>query len=156
MTSFKSYLVFFEICRMNSAALFSPFFLGFDFDFLCFFLRCDPDRLLELERPRDDEEDDDELEEEDVDLGKKEIKVVTKCQALSTLFFKNLLLLLEVLFSGSLELFCPFLDPDSPPLSLLLLLLLPPDELLLLLDPLLLLLLRLLLGISARCGPESI
>jgi len=126
-------LVFFEICRINSAALFSPFFFDLDFDFLGFFLRCDPDRLLELERPRDDEEDDDELEEDDVDL----------------------LLLLEVLFSGSLGLFCPFLDLDSPPLSLLLLLL-SPDELLLLLDPLLLLLLRLLFGISARCGPESI
>jgi len=126
-------LVFFEICRINSAALFSPFFFDFDLDFLGFFLRCDPDRLLELERPRDDDEDDDELEEDDVDL----------------------LLLLEVLFSGSLGLFCPFLDLDSPPLSLLLLLL-SPDELLLLLDPLLLLLLRLLFGISARCGPESI
>ena len=56
---------------MNSAALFSPFFFDFDFDFLCFFLRCDPDRLLDLERPRDDEEDEDELEEDDVDLGKK-------------------------------------------------------------------------------------
>ena len=99
---------------MNSAALFSPFFLDFDFDFLFFFLRCDPDRLLDLERPRDDEDDDDELEEDEVDLGKKEIKDVTKCQALSTLFFRNLLLLLEILLSGSLELFSPFLDLDSP------------------------------------------
>ena len=69
---------------MNSAALFSPFF--FDFDFLCFFLRCDPDRLFDLERPRDDEEDDDELEEEDVDLGKKRsrmspnVKTCNECQ----------------------------------------------------------------------------
>ena len=82
------------------------------------------------------------------------MRVVIKCQHLSTLLFKNLLLLLEVLFSGFLVLFCPFLDLDSPPLSLLLLL--SPEELLLLLDPPLLLLLRLLLGISARCGPESI
>ena len=75
---------------MNSAALFSPFF--FDFDFLCFFLRCDPDRLFDLERPRDDEEDDDELEEEDVDLGKKRSRVspnVKPCQhcSLKTCFF---------------------------------------------------------------------
>ena len=74
---------------MNSAALFSPFFVDFDLDFLCFFLRYDPDRLLDLERPRDDEDDDDELEEDDVDLGKKEIKDVIKCQALSTLFYKK-------------------------------------------------------------------
>ena len=146
--SFKDYLVFFEICRMNSAALLSPFFEDFDLDFLCFFLRCDPDRLLDLERPRDDEDDEDELEEDDVDLGKKDVKDVIQCQALSTLFYKkNLLLLLEVLLSGSFELFCPFLDPDPPSLSLLFLLL-SLDELLLLLDPLLLLLLRLLLGIS--------
>ena len=138
---------------MNSAALFSPFFFDFDFDFLCFFLRCDPDRLLDLERPRDDEEDDDELEEDDVDLGKKEIKDVTKCQALSTLIFENLLLLLEVLLSVSRELFSPFLDLDSPPSLLLLLFSL--EELLLLLDPLLLLLLRLLLGISARSVDRS-
>jgi len=105
---------FFEICRMNSAALFSSLFLDFDFDFLCFFLRCDPDRLLELERPRDDEEDDDELEEDDVDLGKKEIKDV------NDLFFKNLLLLLEILLSASLELFSTVLDLDSLLLLLLL------------------------------------
>ena len=111
----KGYLVdFFEICRMNSAALFSSLFLDFDFDFLCFFLRCDPDRLLELERPRDDEEDDDELEEDDVDLGKKEIKDV------NPLFFKNLLLLLEILLSASLELFSTVLDLDSLLLLLLL------------------------------------
>ena len=90
VTSFKGYLVFFEICRMNSAALFSPFF--FDFDFLCFFLRCDPDRLLDLERPRDDEEDDDELEEDDVDLGTKISGLsssVKTCQhrSLKTCFF---------------------------------------------------------------------
>jgi len=53
---------------MNSAALFSPFFFDFDFDFLCFLLRCDPERLLDLDRPRDDEEDDEELEEEEDDL----------------------------------------------------------------------------------------
>ena len=55
---------------MNSAALFSPFFFDFDFDFLCFLLRCDPERLLDLDRPRDDEEDDEELEEEEDDLGR--------------------------------------------------------------------------------------
>ena len=100
VTSFKGYLVFFEICRMNSAALFSPFF--FDFDFLCFFLRCDPDRLLDLERPRDEEADDDELEEDDVDLGKKEIKDVIKCQALSTLFYKKTCFFCSKFFSQAL------------------------------------------------------
>ena len=89
---FKCYLVFFEICRINSAALFSPFFFDFDLDFLGFFLRCDPDRLLELERPRDDEEDDDELEEDDVDLGTNRWGLsssVNTCQlcSLKTCFF---------------------------------------------------------------------
>jgi len=103
---------------MNSAALFSPFFFDFDFDFLCFLLRCDPERLLDLDRPRDDEDDDEELEEEEDDL----------------------LLLLELRLSSSFGLPCPFLDLDS--------VLLPPEELLLLLDPLLLLRLLLLLGIE--------
>ena len=57
---------------MNSAALFNPFFFfDLDFDFLCFFLRCDSDLLLELDRPREEEEDDDELEDDDVDLNEK-------------------------------------------------------------------------------------
>ena len=92
VTGFKGYLVFFEICRMNSAALFSPFFFDFDLDFLCFFLRCNPERLLDLERPRDDEEDDDELEDDDVDLGTKGSGLsssVKTCQhrSLKTCFF---------------------------------------------------------------------
>ena len=100
--SFKDYLVFFEICRMNSAALLSPFFEDFDLDFLCFFLRCDPDRLLDLERPRDDEDDEDELEEDDVDLGKKDVKDVIKCQALSTLFYKKTCFFCSKFFSQAL------------------------------------------------------
>ena len=57
---------------MNSAALFNPFFFfDLDCDFLCFFLRCDSDLLLELDRPREEEEDDDELEDDDVDLSEK-------------------------------------------------------------------------------------
>jgi hypothetical protein len=90
---------------MNSAALFSPFFFDFDLDFLCFLLRCDPERLLDLDRPRDDEEDDEELEEDEDDL----------------------LLLLELRLSTSFGLPCPFLALDSvllPPEGLLLLLLL--------------------------------
>ena len=121
---------------MNSAALFSPFFFDFDFDFLCFLLRCDPECLLDLDRPRDDEEDDEELEEEEDDLHKRSVNNCQHCYV-----FANLLLLLELRLSSSFVLPCPFLDLDS--------VLLPPEVLLLLLfDPLLLLRLLLLLGIE--------
>ena len=120
---------------MNSAALFSPFFFDFDFDFLCFLLRCDPERLLDLDLPRDDEEDDEELEEEEDDLHRRSVNNCQPCYV-----FENLLLLLELRLSSSFVLPCPFLDLDS--------VLLPPEVLLLLLDPLLLLRLLLLLGIE--------